>query len=209
MDDARLCLENVLVADQKGATVANYIDVRSFIKEGGRTVGVQVRDALNEQLFPIRAEKIVCAVGPWTNYFLRLDDPSARKKIRTTKGIHIVYEDKISNHALLIPSDEDKRVFFIIPWMNHSLIGTTDTDYIKHPDAVTASDEDIDYLLSKSKRVFPGVNFKKEKIITTFAGLRPLIRQGGRKPSEVSRKHVTFTTKSQMMFVIGGKYTTD
>lgn len=208
MDDARLCLENVLTAAQKGADVANYVKVVSFMKEDGRAVGVKACDSIKDVEFEIHADKIIGAVGPWTNYLLRLDDPSAKKHLRTTKGVHIVYPGEISKNALLIPSDSDKRIFFVMPWMGNSLIGTTDTDSIKNPDRIKADDADIDYLFCAAKRVFPNIDFKKERIITTFAGLRPLIRRGGIAPSKVSRKHVTFKTQSGIVFVIGGKYTT-
>ncbi len=207
MDDARLCLENVLMADRYGAHVANYVKAVSFIKENGRVAGVRAYDMLGIKEFDIRAKRVICAAGPWTNELLRLDIPNAKKKVRTTKGIHIVYKGEISKHAVLIGSQSDRRIFFVIPWMGNSLIGTTDTDYIASPDAVKVEKEDIDYLERESKRVFPGLNFSKEKILSTFAGLRPLIRKGG-SPRKISRKHLFYTSQSGVIFVVGGKYTT-
>ncbi len=207
MDDARLCLENVLMADQYGAHVANYVKAASFIKENGRVTGVQARDMLKGSEFEVRAKKVICAAGPWTNELLRLDIPGAKKKVRTTKGIHIVYQGEISKHAILIGSQSDRRIFFLIPWMGNSLIGTTDTDYIAGPDEVRVEREDIDYLMRESKRVFPGIDFSPAKILATFAGLRPLIRKGG-SPRKVSRKHLFYESPSGVIFVVGGKYTT-
>ena len=207
MDDARLCLENVLMAAQYGAHVANYVKVVSFVKENGRVAGVRAHDMLGIKEFEVRAKRVICAVGPWTNELLRLDIPGARKKVRTTKGIHIVWKGEISKHAILIGSQSDRRIFFVIPWMGNSLIGTTDTDYIASPDAVRVEKEDIDYLLRESRRVFPAIDFSPTKILATFAGLRPLIRKGG-SPHKVSRKHLFYGSQSGVIFVVGGKYTT-
>ncbi len=207
MDDARLCLENVMMAGEYGAHVANYAKVVSFLKENGRVVGVRAHDLLGIHEFEVRAKKVVCAAGPWTNELLRLDAPRAQEKVRTTKGIHIVYKGQISNHALLLGSQSDGRIFFVIPWMGNSLIGTTDTDYTGSPDNVKVEKEDMDYLIHESKRVFPGLEFDREKIVTTFAGLRPLIRKKG-SPHKVSRKHLFYQTPSGLISVVGGKYTT-
>lgn len=207
MDDARLCLENVLMADRYGAHVANYVKVTSFLKENGRVVGVRAQDLLGKSEFVVRAKRVICTVGPWTNELLRLDNPHAKKKVRTTKGVHLVYQGCVSRQAILIGSQSDGRIFFVIPWMGNSLIGTTDTDYIASPDNVQVEQNDIDYLLRETRRVFPGVELGKEKILATFAGLRPLIRKGG-SASKVSRKHLFYEAPSGLITVVGGKYTT-
>ncbi len=207
MDDARLCLENVLMADHYGAHVANYMKVVSFVKENGRVAGVRAHDMLGIKEIEVRAKRVICAGGAWTNELLRLDIPGARKKVRTTKGIHIVWKGEVSKHAVLIGSQSDRRIFFVIPWMGNSLIGTTDTDYASSPDAVKVEKEDVDYLIREAKRVFPAIDLSSSKILATFAGLRPLIRQGG-SPRKVSRKHLFYSSKSGVIFVVGGKYTT-
>lgn len=207
MDDARLCLENVLSAKAKGAEVANYVEVTGFIKEHGKVVGVQARDLLNSNNFQVKAKRVVCAVGPWARHFFDMDNPQTQERMRTTKGIHIVYRKKISDHAVLLQTLKDSRIFFIIPWLGHSLIGTTDTDYTGSPDAVEVNEEDINYLLTEARRVFPQQSFRIEDIVTTFAGLRPLVFQPG-SPSKISRKHVFEETSSGVVFVMGGKYTT-
>lgn len=206
MDDARLCLENILSAADKGAAVANYTEVVSFLKEQGVSVGVRVKDVLTGRLFEVWAKNIISAAGPWTDILLKMDNPKAKPLVRTTKGVHIIYPGRLSNNALLISSHTDRRIFFIIPWMGNTLIGTTDTDYTDSPDEVRAEDSDIDYLSRETRRVFPDIEFKKENIITTYAGLRPLV-QGAGAPSSVSRKHIIFKSASGVVFVAGGKYT--
>ena len=207
MDDARLCLENVLMAAKYDAHVANYVKAVSFLKENGRVVGVKAQDVLGKREFEVRAKKVICTVGPWTNEILKLDAPQAKKKVRTTKGIHIVYRGQISKHGLLLGSQSDGRIFFVIPWMGNTLIGTTDTDYIASPDAVKVEPADVEYLIHESRRVFPGLTLSPDKILSTFAGLRPLIRKGG-SPKKVSRKHLFYETPSGLVAVVGGKYTT-
>ena len=207
MDDARLCLENVLMAAHYGAHVANYMKVVSFVKENGRVAGVRAHDMLGIKEFEVRAKRVICAAGPWTNELLRLDIPNAKKRVRTTKGIHIVYKGEISKHAILIGSQSDRRIFFVIPWMGNSLIGTTDTDYSANPDKVKVEQKDIDYLIRESRRVFPSIDFRLSRILATFAGLRPLIRKWG-SASKVSRKHLFYSSQSGIIFVVGGKYTT-
>ncbi len=207
MDDARLCLENVLMATRRGAHVANYVEVNGFIQEQGKVVGVRSRDILGQQTVVVRAKHVVCAGGPWTNRLLKLTDAAQPDKIRLTKGIHIIYRGQTAREALLITSQQDQRIFFIIPWMGNSLIGTTDTDYRGDPDHLEVEPQDIQYLLTQARRVLPGMDFKESNIITTFAGLRPLLNAPG-APSDLSRKHSIEKTPSGVWVVIGGKYTT-
>lgn len=207
MDDARLVLENVLSAREHGADVANYAEVKSFIKKDGRAVGVIARDLTGERELEIFARKIVCAVGPWTNLLMHREEGNVPPLVRTTKGIHVVCQGQISEQAILFPTSQDRRVLFVIPWMGNSLIGTTDTDYTANPDQVEADQEDIDYLFRELRRVFPGGTFQKERIITIFAGLRPLVHRQG-EPAKISRNHVIKEAYSGIIYVMGGKYTT-
>jgi glycerol-3-phosphate dehydrogenase len=207
MDDARIVLENVLSARGHGADVANYVEVKALLKENGKAIGVLAYDIFKNIEFKVYAKKIVCAVGPWTNEFVLKEKSQAPSKVRTTKGVHIVYRGKISDKALLIPVKGDKRVFFIIPWFDNSLIGTTDTDFTESPDSLKVGEEDIQYLLSEARRIFPQKEFNENNIITTFAGLRPLVFEEG-SPLKVSRRHLIEESYSGMFYVMGGKFTT-
>ena len=207
MDDARLCLENVLSARAKGADVSNYVEAAAFIKVNGKVKGVVAKDLASGRTFKIHAKQVVCAVGPWTNSVLQMESGQPSGRIRTTKGVHVVYRQLLSSRAMLLQTRSDNRIFFVIPWMGHSLIGTTDTDDDSPADRVDVTPEDVEYLMSELARVFPDVQFKNEEIVTTFAGLRPLVREGG-DPSQVSRRHIIEETISGLVYVIGGKYTT-
>ena len=208
MDDARLCLENVLTADLRGAAACNYVEAQSFIKDGHqKAIGVKAWDRVNNRPMDIFASSIIVTAGPWADEMIQKDVPNAVRRLRPTKGVHIVYRGEISPSAFLLQSHQDKRIFFVIPFKGNSLIGTTDTDCNESPDQLKAGEADIQYLLQEAGRVFPNINFDRSKIITTFAGLRPLVAEEGH-PSKVSRKHVIHKSSSGIYFVMGGKYTT-
>jgi glycerol-3-phosphate dehydrogenase len=209
MDDARLCLENVLMADLRGAAAANYVEVEGFIKDiEQHAVGVKAHDRLSGQRMDIFASKIIVTAGPWSDEMIAKDMPDPAKRLRPTKGVHIVYRGEVSSSAFLLQSRQDKRIFFVIPFRGgNTLIGTTDTDYHQSPDSVKVEDADVQYLLQEAGRVFPHISFDASRIITTFAGLRPLVADKG-DPSQVSRKHAIDRNPSGIYFVMGGKYTT-
>lgn len=207
MDDARMCLENVLMADHFGAVAANRVKAEDFIRENGRAVGVKARDALSGRLLEISAARIIVAAGPWSDEIIQKDQPDSPRRLRATKGVHVIYEGEVASKAFLIQSRQDRRVFFMIPFNGHSLIGTTDTDYHGDPDDVRVDEADIDYLLKEASRVFPAVTFDRSRIIASFAGLRPLVAEAG-QPSRISRKHTVDMLRDGVYFLMGGKYTT-
>ncbi|MCA9393477.1 MAG: glycerol-3-phosphate dehydrogenase [Candidatus Omnitrophica bacterium] len=208
MDDARLVLENVQQAELNGAHVANYVEVRTILKENGKAVGVTVKDLISGETFDMRAKHIVCAVGPWTNIFQRKERSESPARVRTTKGVHVIYRGSFCRHAIFVQSHTDGRVFFMIPWYGNTMIGTTDTDYEAHPDEVSVEEEDIRYLCKAAGRLFPDQEFTDDKIVSSFAGLRPLVHKDAASPEKVSRKHVINPSFSGVMYIMGGKYTT-
>jgi glycerol-3-phosphate dehydrogenase len=113
----------------------------------------------------------------------------------------------LTKQALLIQAGDDKRIFFVIPWQGQSLIGTTDTDYNGNPDDVAVEEEDVDYLMEAAGRVLPKAGMSRQKIVTTFAGLRPLVPRPG-APSKISRNHEVDVSYTGVVYVKGGKYTT-
>lgn len=209
MDDQGLCVANVKSAEHQGAQVADYVKVEGFLRENGKTIGVKALDLRHPEhpFFKIRAKKVVVATGPWTNGLLRQDNRDAPLRVRTTKGVHFVYDDVFCEHAILLPIKTDGRVFFVIPWHGKTLVGTTDTDYSGDPDKVVVETEDLDYLIEELRRFFPDVSWDAAKITSSFAGLRPLVSEQG-PASKISRKHRIETSFSGVVYVMGGKYTT-
>jgi len=207
MDDARLCLENVLSATEAGAAAVNYAEVISLIRSGERAAGAVVKDRLSGRTFEVMARKVINASGPWLDRITKMSSLKTEPRLRPTKGVHIIVPGSTRGHALLISARRDNRVFFVIPYQGYSLVGTTDTFYTGDPDQVTPSPEDIAYLIEEGRRVLPGAKLDREHVIASFAGLRPLVAEPGR-PSELSRSHVIYEERSGLLSVAGGKYTT-
>jgi glycerol-3-phosphate dehydrogenase len=210
-DDARLTLETVLAAREEGALTANYLQLEGFIKESGRIVGAHLRDCFGGQAIEIRARSVINATGPWVDHLRRLDDVTAPPCLRVTKGVHIVVpRERVGNvHAVVMHSPCDQRILFAIPWGEHAIIGTTDTDFDGNPDEVRANAEDCDYLLESANWAFPRARLRTEDIISTYAGLRPLVAsKDATDPSAVSREEEIFESPSGLITLAGGKLTT-
>lgn len=208
MDDIRLCLDNAIAAYDAGASVSNKTEAIGFIKDRGRITGIEALDKLTGEQFLIRASMVINATGAWSNRIVKMDEPANPEITRPTKGIHIVYRKLPYQRAILLSARKDKRVLFIIPWRNYTLIGTTDTDYTGSADDVYADAHEVEYLLEEARRFFGVGNFDKAGIITTFAGLRPLVNTPGKPASQVSREHLIQESRSRLISVVGGKYTT-
>ncbi|MDE3090149.1 MAG: glycerol-3-phosphate dehydrogenase/oxidase [Chloroflexota bacterium] len=210
VDDARLTLETIRTAHKHSASVANYVQVDALLKKDGKVVGVQAHDALRGTPMHIHARVVVNATGPWTDTLLQLDDPRAPKRLHPTKGIHIlVPREKIGgDSAVAFPSHSDGRLMFVIPWGKFSIIGTTDTDYQGDLDQVFADAADVDYVMAAAQHAFPGAPLQKSDVISTYAGLRPLVMQQGKSATKTSREHEIWTTASGLVTIAGGKLTT-
>lgn len=209
MDDIRLCLENVLCAAKQKAAVANYAEVVAFMKENGRVVGAQIKDVLceSQKTYSLRAKNIVIASGAWTDEVLKKSETGLASRVRPTKGVHIVTERKLFNHAMLIPSKQDRRIFFVLPWRDQTMIGTTDNDYFAKPDQLQVTEQEVEYLMDETNRVFEGDPLEFKDVQASFAGLRPLVAQHGSE-AKASREHLIFQTTSGIFSIVGGKYTT-
>jgi glycerol-3-phosphate dehydrogenase len=208
MDDIRLCLDNAISAYQAGCCAANKVEAEGFIKRGGQAAGVEAKNTLTGEKFSIRAHCVVNATGAWSNRLVWADEPDAPAITRPTKGIHLICRKLTITRAMLFSARKDKRIFFAIPWRDYTLIGTTDTDFNDSADEVYATSDDVEYLLNEIRRVFPDEQIDKKGIITTYAGLRPLMNTQGIAPWKVSREHFIKESDSGLISVVGGKYTT-
>jgi glycerol-3-phosphate dehydrogenase len=215
-DDARLTLENAIDAARQGAVVATRSKVVSFVKdEGSRVVGVVVECQNGGGLKEIRAGAVINATGPWTDRTVSMSRPlTSGPLLRPTKGIHIVVtHDRLPvNNAVVCVHPKDGRVLFAIPWGTHTYVGTTDTDYQGDPADVAATDEDVVYLLDAANGYFPGRDLSRADVVSTWAGLRPLMRPTasgeGIDESAVSREHQILVGEDGLITVAGGKLTT-
>jgi len=182
----RLCLENVLSATENGATAINHARVAGLVKSGDSVSGVRLEDVISGEQYQVKSRVVVNATGHWMDDVQKTFGSNSRQMIRRTKGIHLVTR-QVSNNAIVSFSRSDGRLFFIIPWLDYSLIGTTDTDYTGDVDSVVADADDVEYLLTAVQHVFPSL--KKDDIYYTEAGLRALVLKGGKSASDTSRAH--------------------
>ena len=208
MDDAGLVLAVLEAAERSGVVLANHVRVVGWRMEQGRVQGAEVEDAQGNGRFSIRARQVVNATGPWADQLRRLADPVAAAIVRPSKGIHLVYPSLGLRHALVLSSERDGRIFFLIPWKGQTLIGTTDTDYEGDPGRAEATPEEIDYLIQGTNRCLPSLRIQRERVISTFAGVRPLVAREGKDPWAISRRHLIHEDPNGLISVVGGKFTT-
>ena len=201
----RLALENALDAETRGAAVVNYCEVVSTLVRDGAAHGVRVRDVLNGDEADIGARVVVNATGAWWERVATAHTGRRFGRIRTTKGIHIVCAP-LTDRALVLFSEVDRRLVFAIPRAGQTWIGTTDTDYDGDPAEARATRTDVEYLLSSVRTLFPSLNL--DDVLYTTAGVRALVMHGGRE-SAVSRMHkvVDGEPLPGVISVLGGKIT--
>ncbi|MFX1273768.1 MAG: glycerol-3-phosphate dehydrogenase/oxidase [Promethearchaeota archaeon] len=211
VDDARLTLETIKEAVIRGADALNYCKVIDFLKKDGKIVGVKCKDLEQNNEFNINGKLVINATGIWTDelvelYPVNVPDPV----IRPTKGVHITYRrEHVGNKlATIIKSITDGRAFFVLPRGDFTVIGTTDTDYTGDLTNPFCDKEDADYLITSVKHYFPKARLEYDNIISTWAGIRPLVMQKGKSESEISRKHLIFFSDDNLLTITGGKLTT-
>ena len=203
--DGRLCLANVRAADDAGATVLNYAEVRELRVAGGSVNGALV--VVDGETVELSARAVVNATGPWVDVVRRLEDPAAAPTIRLSKGAHVLVQlDEPWTAALTIPHDK-VRVSFAVPWEGMLLLGTTDSLYEGEPGDVEATDDDVAQILGEaSVAVDPGL-LGRDRIRSTYAGLRVL--PGGDGATASARRETVFHRGAAgMLSVAGGKLTT-
>lgn len=210
-DDARLTLEVLKKAVQFGTKAINYVKVIDFIYDrlGQKLTGAVAEDQISHKTYHIYAKKIVNAGGPWVDHLREIDKSKEGKALHLTKGAHLVFSnDKFPLKQAVYFDTPDGRMIFAIPRGDITYVGTTDTDYSgdkAHP-LVTAADRD--YLLQAINFMFPSLKLNASDVISSWAGLRPLIAAGDTaNPSEISRKDEIFTSDSGLISIAGGKLT--
>jgi glycerol-3-phosphate dehydrogenase len=207
MDDARLCLEVVRTAAEHGAAVCNYAEVTGFETAGGQLTGVRVVDRLGGREGLVRAGVVVNACGPWSDAVRRLAGEDPGPLLAPTKGVHLVAPGRGLSAGFLLLHPRDGRVFFVLPWLGKTLIGTTDTDCDEPPDELSVTAADVDYLLEGHNRFFRTA-LGRADVLGSFAGLRPLARSRPGEPSARSREWRLAAGPTGLLSVVGGKYTT-
>ncbi|MBN1953784.1 MAG: glycerol-3-phosphate dehydrogenase/oxidase [Anaerolineae bacterium] len=209
VDDARLTLAITRAAHHEGAVVANYAPVIGLLKSRQALRGAVIRDRIKGGEIEVQARAVINVTGVWADTVRQLDSTGKSVTVRPTKGSHLVLAaDRLSvQHAVAFDSPRDGRHLFLIPWGAHVLLGTTDTDYTGRLDQPAAGRADVEYLLEALNHVFPAAQIGPEDVISSFAGLRPLLYGGGGSYA-LSREHHVAESDSGLINVVGGKLTT-
>ncbi|MGE7185893.1 glycerol-3-phosphate dehydrogenase/oxidase [Peribacillus sp. NPDC006672] len=207
-DDARLTIEVMKAAVDQGATPINYTKVEKLLYENGKVIGVQVNDLLSGNQYEIYADKVINAAGPWVDSIREKDQSKKGKTLKLSKGVHVVIDQsKFPLKQALYFDTPDGRMIFAIPRAGKAYVGTTDTFYDGDPAVPTVTSEDRAYLLKAIDYMFPEVKVTDGDIESSWAGVRPLILEEGKDPSEISRKDEIWESDSGLITIAGGKLT--
>ena len=203
-------VENALDAAREGGLILTYAGATGFLRDDtGRVIGATVRDGFTGREVRAQARLTVNATGPWLDLTTAGIRPGRRPLLRLTKGVHVV-TPSVTRHAHVLFAERDGRLFFVIPWLGYSLIGTTDTDFHGDPAEAAATQEDVEYLLDEARRVFPTAAL--DDILYAYAGVRALVRIDQVSEGKVSRKHAVHDHARRdgvagIISVVGGKIT--
>ncbi len=213
-DDSRLAINLMQTAIEYGATVLNYCRVSELTKDNkGKITGVIAEDMLDGSSFRLKGHCIINATGIFVDDLIRMDDPSAKPIVRPSQGTHLVVDRSFlgGDDAIMVPKTIDGRIMFGVPWHNRVILGTTDLpvkDFVLEPKAL---DEEIDFILETSGRYLIKKPQRKD-VLCVFAGLRPLAApkndDGSSKTKEISRSHKLVVSRSRLVSITGGKWTT-
>ena len=210
-NDTRLTVEVLSSAIKGGATAANYCKVTSLVKEQERVAGAYVQDTQSGATFMVRATSVVNATGPWADSIMRMDRPADQPRLAPSKGVHlIVPAGRLPvEGAVLAPSlTGDGRFIFVVPWQGAVLLGTTDTPWPIDPDLVDSDAADVAYILAAANGLFPNARLTRADVISTMAGLRPLIKAEKSSTAAMPREHKIWVNGSGLITLAGGKLTT-
>jgi glycerol-3-phosphate dehydrogenase len=210
-DDVRLVLTVLGEAERFGAVCANRVDVTALLERDSRAAGVHARDVESGERFEVRAANVINATGVWADELRpqELHDEAELPRIRPSRGTHLTirHEDLPLVGGAIVPAGSGRSIF-ALPWLGHTLVGTTDNDYEGPLDHIQPSGEDIAYLLDATNAFF-GTELAPGQLTGAFAGVRPLISTGDPKKSvDISRKAELYETSSGMITITGGKLTT-
>ena len=221
-DDSRLVMRVLDEAIHDGAQAINYLKAESLItNEQGLVVGATLKDTASkdkDQTYKVHAKVVVSATGAWADT-LRMQareqtEQSFNKQIRPSRGSHLVVSQERlpTSQAYTFLHPADKRAVFVFPWENRTVLGTTDLD---HPplndEEVGITSAEVDYLLAATNSLFDDTDLNREDVISTWAGVRPLIADSGNgkrvSPSKEKRDHSVWLDNN-LVTVSGGKLTT-
>jgi glycerol-3-phosphate dehydrogenase len=215
-NDARLGVDLARTAASLDALVFNYCKVDSLIEDAGKLVGVRVIDQETQQGYNVQSHCVINATGVWVDTLRgRVNDGAALSAakpqlVRPSRGVHLVVSRDFmpTDSAMLIPKTRDGRVLFIVPWLGHLILGTTDTPVdvaSREPHADTA---DVDFILGEAAHYLKRAPTRSD-VLSIWSGLRPLVQDVGADSTQaISREHTIEIAANGLLTVTGGKWTT-
>ncbi|MDB4655598.1 glycerol-3-phosphate dehydrogenase/oxidase [Flavobacteriales bacterium] len=207
-DDARLVIEVAKTASEDGALLLNYCEFNEFTYQDEHISGAKVTDLKSGNSFSIKANRTINAAGPWVDAVRSEDEKVQGKRLHLTKGIHLVFSrERFPLRQAVYFDVADGRMIFAIPRDSSTYVGTTDTTYTDQIERPRVTKADVEYVLQAANNAFDIKPLTKSDIQSTWAGLRPLIHEDGKSPSELSRKDEIFISEHGLISIAGGKLT--
>lgn len=210
-NDAKLVLEVISACCQNGATALNYCGVTGMEKSENSIKNIECTDTLTQTKFNINAPVYINATGVWTDELLLQFSLGKTAMMKPSKGIHVIVSTDImpkETVVLVESSENDGRFLYNLPWENNlSILGTTDSNYTKHPNEVSTQKEDVDYILNAFNKSFPAANITYKDIIGVYAGLRPMLADEHTSSYEQSREYKIWWSTENWVNIAGGKLT--
>ena len=212
-DDSRLAINLAQTIVENDGVALNYFKVSNLLKDKDELVcGVVAMDMESGEEFEIKGKSVVNATGVFADDILKMNDPTAKKIIRPSQGVHIILDRSFldSDAAIMIPKTSDGRVLFAVPWHKKVILGTTDTPLDEHSLEPKALEEEIDFILKTAAQYLKKDPSRKD-VLSVFAGLRPLAApedEEGKETKEISRSHKLIVSLSGLVTITGGKWTT-
>jgi glycerol-3-phosphate dehydrogenase len=215
-DDARLALALARTAASRGAVAVNYCAATGLLHEKGKVVGLTCEDGETGTVHELKARCVINAAGVWVDQFRQKDGAAIGRDVKPmvapSQGVHVVVDREFlpGDHALMVPKTADGRVLFGVPWLGKIILGTTDTPRHDLPQEPRPFSEELEFILSESARYLKKAP-RRADIRSMWVGLRPLVKPQGDDGDDtkgLSREHTVLVSRSGLVTVTGGKWTT-
>jgi glycerol-3-phosphate dehydrogenase len=209
-DDARLAVTLAQTLVDYGGAIANYTPVMRLLHQNDRLIGIVVQDLESGQEIAIHAKAVINATGVFVDRIRCMDSPDCQAIVSPSQGIHLVLPESFlpDESAIVVPKTDDGRILFLVPWQGKVILGTTDTPVPQPEIEPKPLEEEIQFLLEHAARYLSRAPVRAD-VLSVYVGLRPLIRREGvTKTAALSREHTILTSKTGLITLVGGKWTT-
>ena len=209
-DDARLAVNLAQTIAEQGGVPLNYMKVTGLKKRGGNVAGVRATDVETGTEYELDGRVVVNATGIFSDDIRQIDDPGEERLIAPSQGVHLVLDGSFleGNTAIMVPKTADGRVLFAVPWHGRTIVGTTDTEIPDTPLEPKAQEQEIAFLLDHAA-IYLARDPSRADVLSVYCGVRPLVRSPGDKgTAALARDHVLMISKSNLVTITGGKWTT-